>query len=480
MRQLLLPLFTLLLCTCVRAQDYVSVTQQETLTAASITTGLPIDGIYDVNTYKVVYATIDALGRPDTASGMLAIPQDEAAIFPMAAYMHGTVANREAVPSRVTTVERRLVNVLATNGYIVAAPDYIGLGDSEGFHPYVHAASESSAGRDLLLAVRQWMDEQQLPYNEQLFITGYSQGGHAAQALHRDLQADGLADSLVVTAGAHLSGPYSISDVMRRATLEEEQATQPGFIIYTYVSYSNVYGLYDSLGAAFVQPYLEVINRYDAEEIDGGAFNAELVALLEANDDRIIDMFQDSIRQQLIDNDDDSRIVQALRDNDTYRWAPAAPTLLVYCTADEQVPFENAILADSVMRALGSTMVTASSAGPFTHGVCIPFAITQTLAHFGQYQRIDATTSVGRAVDLPAFGISPNPVATDGQLRITGLNQNEQYHYSLYDISGRQVQQGMLAGGQPLTLAGQPGAGLHLLRIDLPGGDFAVGRVVLR
>lgn len=483
MRQLLLPLFTVLLCTCVRAQNYVSVTLQETLTADSIrrsVSPLPVPTTYDVATYKVVYATIDAFGMPDTASGMLAIPQAPDLIFPMTAYMHGTVANREAVPSRVPTPERRLVNVLATNGYIVAAPDYIGLGDSKGFHPYVHAASESSAGRDILLAARQWMDEEGIPYNEQLFITGYSQGGHAAQALQRDLQADGAADSLVVTAGAHLSGPYSISDVMRRATLEQEQATSPGFIVYTYVSYSNVYGLYDDLGEAFRQPYLDVINRYDAEEIDGGVFNAELSALLEANDDRIIDMFQDSIRQQLIDNDDDSPIVQALRDNDTYNWAPNAPTLLVYCTADEQVPFENAILADSVMRALGSTMVTDTSAGPFSHGFCIPFALTQALNHFGQYQRIDATTSVGQAVKLAAFTVSPNPVAATGALRINGLTQDQQYHYSLYDISGRQVQQGMFAGGQALSLNGRSRAGLHLLRITLPGGDFAVSRVVLR
>ena len=482
MKNLLLALLLVCLCTCVRAQTYVSVTPQETLTAAEIGSGNPlIPTEYAVNTYKVLYNTIDAFGEPEVASGLLSIPQDSSLSFPLAVYMHGTVTNREAVPSRTGTNERSLVNILATNGYISLAPDYIGLGDSEGFHPYVHAASESSAGRDLILAARQWLAEQGIGFNDQLFITGYSQGGHAAQALHRDIQTGDGADFLEVTAGAHLSGPYDISGVMRRAALSQERATLPGFIVYTYVSYNNVYDIYDSLAEVFKEPYLSVINQYDREEIDGNTFNSELSRLLDENDERLIELFQDSIREQLENNDDDSRIVQALRDNDTYNWAPEAPTLLYYCTEDEQVPFQNALVADSVMTELGSTTVVTRSGGSLSHINCVPFALSATLSFFNDLARIDSvTTSVGRPTALPTFSVSPNPISAGSSLQLKGLPTGQSYTYSLYDFSGRQLQQGRLEHDRSIWLSDRAAPGVYLLRIGLPNGDFTVRRLQVR
>ncbi|MBB4078366.1 pimeloyl-ACP methyl ester carboxylesterase [Lewinella aquimaris] len=480
MKHLTTLLLILFACTCVPAQTYVSVEEQETVTAAQLGLILPIATEYDVVNYKVRYTTLDAFNQPDTASGLLSIPKDRTLRFPMAVYMHGTVTNRDAVPSRQGTGERTLVSALTTSGYIVVAPDYIGLGDSDGFHPYVHAASESSAGRDLILAAQQWMEEQEIAFNDQLFVTGYSQGGHAVQALHRDIQADPGPDSLVVTAGAHLSGPYSISGVMREATLSEDLPTLPGYIIYTYLSYNNVYGIYDSLGQAFVQPYLDVIKQYNAEEIDGSSFNAALTDLLEERDERLIDMFRDSIGQQIADDDDDSRIVQALRENDTYEWAPSAPTLLYYCTADEQVPFRNAIVADSVMRALGSTTVIIQSGGERTHVGCVPFALLTTLNFFDQYATRDVISSVGRPVQLNSFGVSPNPAGIGTPLRLTGLSADGTYPYELYDATGRTVQRGSLGLSRSLTVDGGARTGVHLLRVTLPDGNFVVRRVMLR
>lgn len=465
--------------TCVRAQTYVSVDEQDTQSAALLALAVP-GARYDVVNYKITYTTTDALGMPDTASGMLAVPRERSLRFPIGVYMHGTVTDREQVPSRSGTRERILVDALATVGYITVAPDYIGLGDSEGFHPYVHAESEASAGRDLVLAAKQWMLEQNIEFNEQLFITGYSQGGHAAMAMHRDIQENPSADSLRVTAGAHLSGPYSISDVMREAALTEELTTLPGFIIYTYISYNNVYSIYDSLGAAFVEPYLSVIEDYNEELIDGNRFNDSLTVLLEAREERLVDMFQDSVRIQLETNDDNSAIVQALRLNDTYQWAPQSPTLIYYCTADEQVPFENAILADSVMRDLGSTMVELLSGGARSHGDCVIPAVQATLGFFNQFAVAEPVVAVGQVLDLPGLSLSPNPVRKGAQLRITGLETGVNYRYQLTDVTGRLLQEGLLPTDGNLGIASSAGSGLHLLRIVQPDGNFAVRKLIVR
>ncbi len=480
MKYFLAPLLILLLGTCVRAQTYVSVERQDSITQAVIEFLAPIDAKYDVVNYKVLYRTTDTQGNPDTASGLLAIPYDRSLQFPMGVYMHGTATDREAVPSRTGVPERLLTDAIAASGYIAVAPDYLGLGDNDGFHPYVHAASEASTGRDLILAARQWLHEQGIPLNDQLFITGYSQGGHAAQALHRNIQELPGNDSLTVTAGAHLSGPYSISGVMRREVFSENPATLPGFIAYTYVSYNNVYGLYDSLGQVFVQPYLDVVQAFNREETDAETFNADLDTLLQSRDEVIADMYQDSIREQLATNDPDNRLIQVLRDNDTYEWAPEAPTLIYYCTGDEQVPFENSIIADSVMRELGSTTVVLESGGPRDHGQCVQPALLTTLQFFEAYATREASTAVGHAVSVPDFGISPNPVGAGSRLRLHGLERYGRIGYQLYDAAGRAVQSGELGEDRSIALrrAGHPG--LYLLRVSLPDGNFTVRKVMLR
>jgi hypothetical protein len=233
MQKILLGIFTSFSAS---AQEVITAEQQDTTPAVVLNIVLPIRVDYDVANYKITYSTIDALGQPDTASGLLCVPLIGDIEVPLALYNHGTVGERSAVPSNPTTGERLLVQAIAASGYITLAPDYIGLGDSDGIHPYVHAASEASAGRDLVIAVRKWLQDDVAFFNDQLFITGYSQGGHAAQALHRDLETNPTDDGVEVAAATHLSGPYSISEVMAGTLFAEELATLPGYIAYTYVS----------------------------------------------------------------------------------------------------------------------------------------------------------------------------------------------------------------------------------------------------
>ena len=480
MKHLFTLALLLILCTGVRAQRVVSVTEQNTQTAASL--ALIPGATYDVVNYKMVYATVDAQGRADTSSGLLTVPQNTELAFPITAYMHGTVSDRQAVPSRVGTAERQLTAALATNGYIVVAPDYIGLGDSDGFHPYVHAASEASAGRDLILAAKEYMDSVEVAYNDQLFITGYSQGGHAAMALHEDIQQSPGSDSLVVTAGAHLSGPYSISDVMRRASLAETPATLPGYIVYTYISYDTVYDLYQNLGEVFQPAYLDLIQNFSSQTTDLDSFNRALDDRLMERNELIRDIFQDSIRQQLEENDTSSQIIQTLRLNDTYRFAPEAPTLLYYCTADEQVPFENALLADSVMTELGSTTVQTMTGGALSHGACVLPAVQSTLGFFDQYAVATpvTSTSVGGPVRIAGLLVSPNPVVAGEALRLTGLPSGTSYTYTVSDLNGRMIQHGQITSDQYISLSRDLASGMHLLRLTASDGNFTVRKLLVR
>jgi dienelactone hydrolase len=124
-------------------------------------------------------------------------------------------------------------------GYVAFLPDYLGLGlTSRGFHPYVHAASEAWAALDMLRAGDQFCQQLQVAVNAQLFITGYSQGGHGAMALHRAIEKD-PSNEFTVTAAAPLSGPYSISGVMRNLILTDTVYYDPAYIPNTALSYQT-------------------------------------------------------------------------------------------------------------------------------------------------------------------------------------------------------------------------------------------------
>jgi len=476
-----LPYLLLLSCfpLFVSAQEIVDVEEQDPSLAFLLNIVLPVRVDHDVRNFKIVYTTTDAFGQLDTVSGLLSVPSAPDMVFPMAVYNHGTVAERDGVPSVEGVAERLLVAAFAGSGYITVAPDYLGLGVSDGIHPYVHAETEARVGRDMIQAVRSWLEtEEDIQRNEQLFLTGYSQGGHATQALHRDLEMNPGDNPLIVTAASHLSGPYSISEVMLGTLFEEDLATLPGYIVYTYVSYNYVYGIYDSLNQIFVEPYFSVVDSFDQGQISLGQFNSSLDTLLRQNDAMLGAIFQDSILQVLRERDPNEPIIQALIDNDTYDWAPEAPTLIYYCTEDEQVPFRNAIIADSVMRANGSTNVTLESGGALTHGGCVSPASIRTLRFFDQYANV-YPVSLGEPAGRPEIGLVPNPVSAGQPLRLTGLPA-QPHAYVLYDQSGRRLLRGKTDADGSLHLpAGLP-RGLSVLRVGLADGTSVVRKVLLR
>lgn len=472
MRTILLMFFSLLLgLQQLASQTVVNATLQEDFSRTLLNFILPVPATYGIRTYRITYETLNPFGQPVVASGMLAIPYGESATtdyaFPLAVYMHGTAGNPQAVPSRVGVGERVLVNVLATNGYITLAPDYLGLGDdATGLHPYVHAATEASAGRDMLLAVRTWLAEQNIGFTNQLFLTGYSQGGHASMALHRDLQLNPGTDELVVTAAAHLSGPYSISEVMAATLFDDQGTTLPAYIAYTYLSYNYIYGLYDDITAIFKPPYLAAMQAFQSGAQNLDQTNATLFALLDQEGGRLRDMMQDSILT-ILREQPEHPINQALQDNDVYDWAPQAPTLLVYCTLDEQVPFQNAILADSVMRANGSTTVQLFNGGERDHGGCVQPAVTIALLTFGSFAEV-VTSSKEWASPYQSLITFPNPLAAGEPLRFQeGLAAD--MPFQLFHSSGQLISSGLaLQGSQKIQLP-TLAPGFYTLRGRLAG-----------
>src|SRR5206468_4376031 len=81
-------------------------------------------------------------------------------------------------------------SIFAGNGFIYVAPDLLGFGDSTvPRHRYFHAATEASAAVDMLTASATVLSRLHVQRSDKLYVFGFSQGGHVALALHRQLQA---------------------------------------------------------------------------------------------------------------------------------------------------------------------------------------------------------------------------------------------------------------------------------------------------
>lgn len=425
---------------CVQGQRLESAQYLESFTANEITLIVGLSVNYGVDLYKIRYYTPDIEGNDHVASGLLCVPQNPNLNFPLAVFQHGTVGSRDDVPSNLQG-GYVLPMIFASFGYVVCAPDFVGLGDSPGVHPYVHADTEASAAVDMLYAAREY-DDQSDNYNlnDQVFVTGYSQGGHAAMAAHRTLQME-YSQDFTVTASAPMSGPYSISEKMIDFTLGDDEYATVAYLAWVFISYKAVYPqlLADfELEDIFLPAYVDDIKLFEEEMITLWDLNDRITATLIANHGVVLPklMLQPGIETS-IKNDPNHPFSIALQRNDTYDWAPDAPTRLYYCMGDDQVTFENAILAEMVMQANGAPDVQASQRDGFSglsdHGECVFPASYSAILFFNSFQ--DITSSVDDLYDDPDISINYNQ--RDLYISLPFGKNPDEFRAVMYDMTGR-------------------------------------------
>ncbi len=369
---------------------------------------------YGCKYYRVAYTSPDVQGVLDTVTGLLAVPDNAAKKYPRLVYQHGTSGSRQDVPSInvLTNGEGQFGQLFAGLGYVALLPDYLGLGNvSRGFHPYVHAESEAWVAMDMLRAVADFCAQNQIQTNDQLFVTGYSQGGHGAMALHRAIEND-PAQEFAVTAAAPMSGPYSVSGVMRDLILSDDVYYYPAYIPNTALSYQTVYGnLFNDVSEVFRPPYDALIKQFQNGTINLSNLNDQLIDLLILSEGacRPRRMLQPDIIQAITSNPNHP-INIALAANDTYNdWTPKAPMRLFYCMNDDQVPFRNSLLARDSLQAVGAPNFQVQDVMPSAnHGQCVVPAATATVIFFLGFQQI-GTVGTDDAAAAERLNISPNP-----------------------------------------------------------------------
>ena len=386
------------------AEFQISLTQGQ-LAATAAAFGIPSETFsadYDVNMYRVTY---DMPYLEDTieVSGALFVPQgfDDPCGLPIHVYMHGTIFKRTDAPSFMS-IEGTFGGLMSTLGQLVLMPDYVGLGTSELMHPYVHARSESDAGYFMMKAASTLSEELAYTLNGQNFISGYSQGGHAAMALARDLATTPYGDDFPLTAAVPGSGPYDISGTQFPLTFESSTYSNPAYLAYNVIGWNSYYGsLYNDISEIFQEPYASTLPPLFDGNNDAATINNACPATLE-------ELMQPGLIGDIL-ADPAHPFMVAAQDNDVYQWIPDVPVEMYYCTQDEQVFYQNALTADTWMTENGGTMHTATNLGAYDHGQCAGLAI------FGgtlwiQDQVEECATAV-RETGLANFKAFPNPAS---------------------------------------------------------------------
>ena len=394
---------------------------------------------YQVKAYKMQYQSIDPHGDTVLCSGAIYVPNNAYCDYPVMNFNHGTVLKQKSVPSNL---KLDVVGVLAAStGYIVLMPDFMGLGDGDWPHYYMHAESEARSVVDMVLALPAFLSKYGYSWNQQLFLSGYSQGGHVTMAAHQMLEAD--YPNIPVTASAPMAGPYDLSNT-HRALMENDSLPypQPGYLPYTIFSLQLVYGnFYSSYSEVLSEPYDSILPpMFDgSKKLDAVNNVMPSIPIHIVDSSYYANYLADSLHP----------IKVALKKNDTYRWSAQAPMRLYHCSGDEVVPFAHSEVAKDSLIARGSTSIELIDVGAnYNHVSCADVSVLGAKLWFDGLKDSCINSSVFSNVETSNLSLYRN--AGDWVIENRSFQSDI---ISVYDIQGKICVQYKLEGGSKLTIS---------------------------
>jgi len=365
-----------------------------TLTKAQLDAG-PLVGLSgkakcDVKVVSLNYVTPGAKGEPSNASGVLLLPSgaDCTAAAPLVAYAKGTDVQKPRTLANPLDGETGLLAAMyAGQGYAVVATDYLGFAKSTySFHPYLHADSEATSVIDSIRAARNAVSTQGASLNGKVMLTGYSQGGHASMAAHREIEKN-LSGEIKVVAGAHLAGPYNLSGSMK---LPDAIAGYQFFVPYLITAWQKIYGnIYNNVNEAFKAPYVDGIEsllpnptlNYTTLVTSGKLPGINGETPNQARDA----LFQPAFVSDILTNPNNPTFLAAKK-NDLLDWSPKSQTMLYSGSGDPTVP---QAIHQSVMKAAfdakGLTNVTSVDVHPLIVQTYGPITMANIANYHGTY-----------------------------------------------------------------------------------------------
>ncbi|MET3535088.1 T9SS type A sorting domain-containing protein [Chryseobacterium limigenitum] len=325
--------------------------------------------------YKITYYTKNENNTLVKATGLIMYPNVNYKLSTVVSD-HGTTDNRNNVPSNLKgTLTAGFVVELsyALNGYILMAPDYVGMGSGDGVHPYVHYPTEASATIDFVTAANKVLTQLNIKRYNEYFLTGYSQGAHAAMSTLKKLNISNPTN-LNFKYAYMGDGPYDFSGVtLQKGVIEKEIYPFTSFLANVVNTCNNIgYKTYTNNISEVISP--EYLAKYNENVIQehGGLLWGPLIWRK---------LFTPAFVND-VTNNNNNKLRQCLRASDVYDWYNKTPMTLGHATVDLAIHPENTSKTIDVQRGyypwwdLNKYKLDSFYWGPVGHvGGIVPFVL---------------------------------------------------------------------------------------------------------
>jgi len=296
---------------------------------------------FDVEVRKMTYKTIFK-GTSITASGLVCLPK-KAGNYPVLSFQNGTNTLQSEAPS--VNADSDLFSIMesiASTGFIVVIPDYIGFGASSNFpHPYLDARSSTQSILDLIRATNEYTsnDKVAAKATKDLFIFGYSQGGWATMQLQKSIEKD-YSDEFNLIASSCGAGPYSI-EYMNNYIVSQTEYPMPYFLAYLLNSYQTIGSFPNPLTDLIRQPYAGLIPGLFDGTNSGGTINSKLTT-------KMADLLTADYRTGFATDAKFAGVRSAFLSNSVTAWKAKTPMKLFHGANDNLIPsgISSKMLAD--------------------------------------------------------------------------------------------------------------------------------------
>tara|TARA_B100002052_G_scaffold213663_1_gene195621 strand:+ start:30698 stop:32038 length:1341 start_codon:yes stop_codon:yes gene_type:complete len=291
---------------------------------------------YDLEMYSITYETIDQFGNEAIASGAIVLPVGQIETLPLVSFHHGTQVRRLSTYSSDDASFDLLTSWLGGTGYVSVFPDYLGLGVSELFHPYQINIPSATSIIDILFATKELCLVKDIRLNDQLFLTGYSEGGYVTAAAQKMIEEE-YSDEFNIAGSTLCAGAYDMSGTMFDLMVSYQEYGAPYYLPYVVLAYQDTYNLVDDLDEYFLPQYSDTLQVLFNGDYGSGDIDAIMPSIP-------IEIFIPEVVEEVVANENHPLRVR-LRENDLYDWAPQSPTQLIHSYSDELIPYQNSEIA---------------------------------------------------------------------------------------------------------------------------------------
>ena len=303
--------------------------------------------LHDIELYKIIYNTVHE-GQIVEVSGLVILPTGINMPVDLVQYHHGTILTilqEGSIPSFYTgesssNLETYLIGpTIASSGFIVAMPDYVGYGHSSGEdHPYnLYNTHLGEYSVDMLRATEQLISSLNIDYSFKVHLAGWSEGAGVGLSCLKLLQ-EKYSGEFDVQSSSFLSGAYDFDRFVLRI-LNHPDRNYPGALVYSWTLYSiNRYILNPQRDANEIWKY-EVANQEQSYSVPSN---------------NISNIFQPFLIDN-ITNGNDKAVLDYIKQNDLIDdWMPLTPINFHYGNDDNLVfPF-NSINAFNAFKDAGA------------------------------------------------------------------------------------------------------------------------------